>query len=183
MHTVQLDKDATGRSSMQQLNEALERNGMDVDTVYILDSAPSFSAPEYLASFAGIPAHVIVLNEFDGCSAGHDAKTTLTQSGAREMEIAVRIPSCAHFVFDSAVPEAMAQAMGNRTLPRGDYALYNLPSARITQRSLRDGKIAEIDFGDRLNIELKQFNAERSILLYYDWTSKSYRCMGDHCAG
>lgn len=132
MYAAPIENDANGRPLMQEVNGALKRNGTNADDIYILNSAPAFSAPGYLASFAGITARVVVLNQFDGCLSSHEANTFLKQRGDFEMDIAVQLPSCAHFVFDSVPPTVLAQATNGKEFLRGDLAVYSLPSARIT---------------------------------------------------
>lgn len=181
MHAAPLEIDASGRPLMKEQNAALKRNGTTADDVYILNSAPAFSAPAYLASLAGITARIVVLNQFDGCLSSHQAITSFKRRGDSVMDVTVQLPPCAHFLFNSVPPNVLAQAIDGKEFLRWDLAVYSLPSARITGHSVRNAQMPEVDPGSRLNISLK-LPIDRSILLYYDWTIGSYRCIGKRCA-
>jgi|GEM_PF-3645321 len=179
-----LKTSAKARISMHQLNDMLKRYGTDAHTVYVVSSAPSFSSPEYLARLANIPGKIVILNEFDGCLTGPGGSVSMTQKGASDMDIVVQIPKCAHFLFDGdpGLSSVLAQGIGNGMLKRGDFAVYNFPFGRITGHAIRDVHVLDLDFNDRLNLSLKKYDPENSILLYYDWTTGNYDCAGKLCA-
>jgi hypothetical protein len=179
---VPLQREATRRDGMQRLIGALKQHGQRAEVVYVLNSPPSFSAPHSLARLAAIPGRVVVLNEFDGCVSATAGETALSRSDSSELHVVAQLPSCATIIFDSVNPATLKPAIGGH-LQRNDLADYKLPAARIVGHSVRDSQLLELDLGDRLDITLRSVAPDRSILLYYDWTTARYRCAGQGCAG
>jgi hypothetical protein len=172
--------DAEPRGAMIKLVESLKSNGQGAESIYILNSARSFSGAEYLARLAGLRAHLVVLNEFGGCLDDKSGTSTFFRPTVSEMKIAVVLPPCASLVFDGIYKTTFAQGTG-RSILRGDFAEYSFPEEKVTLgRRTKDPQF--VNLGRQMNIALKGFDPQNSILLYYDWSAKRYRCIGDRCS-
>ncbi len=177
-----MDDHRREQDAMMRLTDALKHIGNNVDTIYILNSADSYSAPEYLARLAGISGHIVVLNQFKGCLTDSLGSTALSQIGASEMKIAAQLPPCADLVFEGLVPATFAPAVGGAMM-RDDFARYTLPEARVVGHGVFvNPRFLQINLGRQLNITLEGFDPQSSALLYYDWGTGQYRCVGIQCA-
>jgi hypothetical protein len=184
MHTFSLtvkgEKDK--REMTLHLVDALKNYGKHANVIYILNSEPSFSGPEYLARLAGVPGRIVVLNQFGGCITGNTGSISLSQTSASEMKIGLKLPPCADLVFNSVDPITMDPAVGG-TILRGDLASYTFPEARAIGRSIWvNQRLFHSNLGKQLNITLEGYDPHRSVFLYYDWMEAQYRCAGELCA-
>jgi hypothetical protein len=173
--------DRPARETMARLIDALQINGRQVDSIYVLNSAPSFSAPQYLAGAAGISGRIVLLSEFSGCIADDRGTSAIKQIGVSEIRIAAQLPPCATLDFYGAGPILSQPPIGG-IVDRGGFAKYSFPDEKVTGRSLTDEAVQTIDFGRKLNIELEGVDTRKSVLLYYDWATGRYRCLGERCA-
>lgn len=170
----------SSRDVMLRLMDGIEQNGRNAKVIYVLDSAPSFSAPEYLARFAGISGRIVVLSQFDGCVNGNGGSTSFSQRGASEIAIAVQLPTCAKLEFDGVRADILKRA-GSGSILRGDFARYALPDEMVAV-NVADPSLSFVDPGRKLELTLDGFAAHSSMLLYYDWTTGRYNCVGEQCS-
>jgi hypothetical protein len=167
------------QQTIQQLLVDLRRSSQGADTTYILNSAPSFAAPEYLARAANVPGQVVVLNQFDGCSSSDEGSTGFHDLDASTLSIVAVIPKCARFAFKT-LEKSNFDPPPNAILSRADFAKYSFADVQPAWRHPWDRRFHIPNLGEQMTISL-QFNPKTSVLLYYDWQTAKYRCLGMTC--
>jgi len=152
--------------SMRQLVTALQRYGGGGETIFILNSALSYSTPSYIAMFSGIHNRLVILTEFDGCVHSAGGETAFSTEGGKTV-IETKLPPCARVSFPGVPGDRLVNGL-HGTLARGELAEYSFPDGRIASITMRSRKPV-INFGKRIRIALLPDVSGNAIILYYDW--------------
>jgi hypothetical protein len=99
-----------------------------------------------------------------------------------EMKISVQLPSCANLIFSRLGSSTTLEPAVGGTILRGDFARYAFPEENVVGHGVLNSQVHYLDLGRKLDITLDGFTPRRSVLLYYDWVTGRYRCVGEQCA-
>jgi hypothetical protein len=166
-------------SSMGALVDAIRFHANDAGTVLILNSADSYSAPRYVAALADVSTRIVILNQFGGCQ-NSETGVTVVDEFPGSIHVASTLPHCAEYLFDGVQPSVLASSVKGR-LTRGSLAQYVFSDARLAESRLTDG-LPSVDLGNHLTIDISTRGMSSHVLLYYDWTTGRYRCVGSRCS-
>jgi hypothetical protein len=148
------------------LHDALSALPQDGRTVYVINAPPGLaSAPRHISRAWSLNMNLVILNQFNGCTASPDGGSTeLLDIGARI--IGVRIPQCAAFNFRNAGLDALNRE-SDLVIERSGIGTYTFPGGKLVPAA------ETLSSGQTLMLQLDPQAADGTII-GYNWQTGRY---------